>query len=862
MTPHNTESLLGRAIRAAVGGAIFFAATLPSMAEAQELMPATASGWSGFAPRAVAAPGRDVSQGASGYALNIYGNGVPSVYGGWTTRIQGLVGGNYYRFRTRAVPTDIVSLRESVTIVLRWRGAFGDEVRPDYVWDYAVQRDGSLLFDRVIQTPPGTSAVDVQLVLQWSPAGRVSFDGLSFTPATPPAQRKTRVAAVYFRPAGTTTGADAVQKAAEYAGQVASTHHPDIMVLGETLNALAPGTLDSKAETVPGPSTDVMAAVARGHAVNIAFGILEREDTRLYNTAVLVDRSGAIVGKYRKVQLPLEEASAGVTPGDAVPVFTTDVGRVALLICQDISFSEPAREAALQGAELLLVPIWGGKSALVQARAVEHGIYLAASGYDYASEVVGPLGTLASVNTSAPGAAVADIDLNQRFREIWLGDWRDISHKERRTSPFKSPSSPSSPPDEPPPPPPDQTAPTVVITSPASGATVSGSVNVAATAADDVGVARVRFVLDGAPLGTDDTTAPYAVAWNTTTAANGSHTLVATAFDAAGNSASSSISVNVVNGTPPAAAVPGTIQAENYDTGGEGVAYHDTTPTNNGGQYRNDAVDIESTTDTGGGYDVGWMDPTEWLRYTVSVSTAGTYTLTARVASEGTGGKFHVEFGGTNISGSLSIPNTGGWQRWTNVTATVTLSAGVQVMRIVIDSAGSGGIVGNLNYVKFDAATPPGAPVPGTIQAENYDTGGEGVAYHDLTPSNYGGAYRTDGVDIEATSDTGAGYNVGWIEPTEWLHYTVAVATTGTYVLTARVAAEGAGGTFHVEFGGRDVTGPLVIPNTGGWQRWTNVTATVTLAAGSQPMRVVIDRAGATGVVGNLNYVKLDRVTP
>jgi predicted amidohydrolase len=829
-------------------------------------MPPTASGWSGFAPRAVSAPGRDVSQGGSGYALNIYGNGVPSVYGGWTTRIQGLAGGNYYRFRARALPIDIVSLRESITIVLRWRGGFGDEVRPDYVWDYVVQRDGSLLFDRVIQTPPSTSAVDVQLVLQWSPAGRVSFDGLSFTPAARPAPRTARVAAVYYRPAGTTTGADAVRKAAEYAGQVASTHQPDIMVLGEMLNSLAPGTLDSKAETVPGPSTEIMADVARGHGVNIAFGILEREDTRLYNTAVLLDRSGAIVGKYRKVQLPLEEASAGVTPGDSVPVFTIDVGRVALLICQDISFSEPAREAALQGAELLLVPIWGGKPALVQARAVEHGIYVAASGYDYASEVVGPLGTLASVGTSGPGAAIADIDLNQRFREIWLGDWRDISHKERRTSPFKTPSSPSSPPGEPPPPPPpDQTAPTVAITSPGSGATVSGSLNVAAAASDDVGVAHVRFMLDGAQLGADDTTAPYAVVWNTTTTADGAHTLVATAFDAAGNSASSSVAVNVQNGTtPPAAPVPGTIQAENYDTGGEGVAYHDTTSTNYGGQYRTDGVDIESTTDTGGGYDVGWMDPTEWLRYTVSVAAAGTYTLTARVASEGTGGKFHVEFGGANVSGALSIPNTGGWQRWTNVTATVTLAAGVQVMRVVIDSAGPGGIVGNLNYVKFDKVTPPGAPVPGTIQAEDYDTGGEGVAYHDLTPTNYGGKYRTDGVDIEATTDAGGGFNVGWIDPGEWLHYTVAVATAGKYVVTARVAAEGAGGTFHVEFGGQDVTGPMIIPNTGGWQSWTNVTATTTvsLAAGSQSMRVVIDRAGATGVVGNLNYVKLERVTP
>ena len=71
----------------------------------------------------------------------------------------------------------------------------------------------------------------------------------------------------------------------------------------------------------------------------------------------------------------------------------------------------------------------------MHARAVENGVYLAASGYDYASEVVDPLGAaLASVPIGAgPKAAVADIDLGKRFREDWLGDWRDIANKERRT---------------------------------------------------------------------------------------------------------------------------------------------------------------------------------------------------------------------------------------------------------------------------------------------------------------------------------------------------------------------------------------------------------------------------------------------
>ena len=85
----------------------------------------------------------------------------------------------------------------------------------------------------------------------------------------------------------------------------------------------------------------------------------------------------------------------------------------------------------------------------------------------------------------------------------------------------------------------DTTAPTVAVTAPATGSTVSGTVTVSATASDDVAVAGVQFLLDGALLGAEDTTSPYSVAWNTTTATAGSHTLTARARDAAGNQATS-----------------------------------------------------------------------------------------------------------------------------------------------------------------------------------------------------------------------------------------------------------------------------------------------------------------------------------
>jgi len=69
--------------------------------------------------------------------------------------------------------------------------------------------------------------------------------------------------------------------------------------------------------------------------------------------------------------------------------------------------------------------------------------------------------------------------------------------------------------------------------------------------------------------------------------------------------------------------------------------------------------------------------------------------------------------------------------------------------------------------------------MPGRIEAEDFDVGGQGVAYHDLTLENEGDKYRPDAVAIEPTTDLEGGYNVGWTEAGEWLAYTVDVASTG-----------------------------------------------------------------------------------
>jgi endonuclease/exonuclease/phosphatase family metal-dependent hydrolase len=155
------------------------------------------------------------------------------------------------------------------------------------------------------------------------------------------------------------------------------------------------------------------------------------------------------------------------------------------------------------------------------------------------------------------------------------------------------------------------------------------------------------------------------------------------------------------------AAIPGTIRAEAFDNGGEGIAYHDTSSGNTGGKFRSTDVDIESSSD--GGYDVGWTTAGEWLNYTVNVSSSGAYTVGLRVASA-SGATLHVGFNGSSaVWSNVNIPATGGWQTWTTVNVPVTLGSGTQQMTLLFDN----GAV-NLNRVAVSTAAlaPPPPPPP------------------------------------------------------------------------------------------------------------------------------------------------------
>jgi predicted amidohydrolase len=207
----------------------------------------------------------------------------------------------------------------------------------------------------------------------------------------------------------------------------------DVILLPEGISVVGtPNTYVEVSEPVPGPTTKALGEVARARKAWIVAGIYEREGNAVYNTAVLLNREGELAGKYRKVYLPREEVERGLTPGVNFPVFDTDFGKVGLMICYDVFFPDPARQLATQGADLLLMPIWGGDEHLAKARAIENGVFLAASGYDHPTYIMDPLGERLSQATEQGAAAVATIDLSKRYNLKWLGEMRTRRLKELR----------------------------------------------------------------------------------------------------------------------------------------------------------------------------------------------------------------------------------------------------------------------------------------------------------------------------------------------------------------------------------------------------------------------------------------------
>jgi len=315
-----------------------------------------------------------------------------------------------------------------------------------------------------------------------------------------------------------------------------------------------------------------------------------------------------------------------------------------------------------------------------------------------------------------------------------------------------------------------------------------------------------------------------------------------------------------------------TLEAKLFDNGGQGVAYNDTTTAHQGAAFRSDeAVDISNGTEA-----LGYIADGEWVEYTLSVETAGTYALSFLTSATSNGKSITAAFeqdGNFQNSASINLPNTGSFTSFQTVgPLEFDLDAGEQVLRLTFN----GGQL-DLQSFSFEAInlgeeeqqpfntnqTPWLVEDEGLVlDAVNYDSGGQNVAYNDSSENQEGSNFRGDGVDI-----VGDGSAIGWIENNEWVEYTLNVAQAGTYELSFLSALGSTGGaarsiTASFAQGGSPytTTSPVSVDYSGSWTTFVPTDSVqVELEAGEQVLRLTFN--GGSQDLASFNLSPIDTNT-
>jgi beta-glucosidase len=257
---------------------------------------------------------------------------------------------------------------------------------------------------------------------------------------------------------------------------------------------------------------------------------------------------------------------------------------------------------------------------------------------------------------------------------------------------------------------------------------------------------------------------------------------------------------------------------------------------------------LESTSDVGGGQNVGWITPGDWLAYDLDFgSTSPTAVVTRLASGSSASGTIQYRLDSTTgpIIATVPVSSTGGWQNW--ITTTTSLTAQVTgVHRLYLTFTGTPGAdFVNLNWLQFAADDGNGT--------------GDGTAYEVRQAENYD---AQSGTQLESTSDVGGGQNVGWITPGDWLAYDLDFGSTPPTSVTTRLASGSfASGTLQYRLD--SVDGPIIasvpLSNTGGWQSWTSRVATVSGSV-TGVHRVYLTFTGPPGQdLTNINWFQFHR---
>lgn len=386
--------------------------------------------WSTWAPRSELKPRFfiDADGGPGGtVSLVLLGGRNPLACGCWRLPLSGIEPGRYYRIEAHFRPRGIVAPGKSIRAILTEKGVEGNDSDLFYAHlDDRSIRDGWHLVSVDFRSGESVPALTLQLFLAWSIEGKVSWGDIRLYDLTDnwPSEHKVNLAVVSGNPQEPKSPAACLDFYTERLDQI-STQRMDLVCLPELINiAGLYGDPSDLAEPIPGPSSERLSEKAMSHGFYLASSLLERKGDAIYNTGLLIDRSGGILGKYRKTHTSSEEGLLqGVTPGDDYPVFLTDFGKIGYMISYDGRYPEVARILALKGAEVILFSDIGERreeeslwELVSTVRAVDNQVHLAVSVNSGRSCIISPSGEiLARTDCKDGSVATARCNLNDDF---------------------------------------------------------------------------------------------------------------------------------------------------------------------------------------------------------------------------------------------------------------------------------------------------------------------------------------------------------------------------------------------------------------------------------------------------------------
>lgn len=375
------------------------------------------------------------------------GNGNEAIFGYWR-RVFSVSDERDHVVTVEYEVDGIPCEEESVAVILAWQTDAGDPLAVDYLTGCERVSESRRRLRRRIRTRSGAATVEVRLLLRFAPKGRVTWTDVDVEPLERGMGRRIRVGTTRISP-GPEATIERNVRAMEEAIDNLAPDRPDLICLTENfVDRGVRGSIEETSQPIPGEVFTRLCARAAKHRTYVVTSMHEEDQGRYYNTAVLINRSGRLVGKYRKVHLTHEEQMRGITPGTEYPVFDTDFGRMGILICYDMWFLEPARILALNGAELIAFPLAGAGipghyDHMWPTRAMDNGVAIVSSSTGTSpSQVIDRTGQVLATTMGDPPTLCTELDLDVYFGKRGLsvgrafGEATVLFQKERRPSTY------------------------------------------------------------------------------------------------------------------------------------------------------------------------------------------------------------------------------------------------------------------------------------------------------------------------------------------------------------------------------------------------------------------------------------------